>query len=62
MERLQKLQNQLLANNTNNYLQKSNDDVVICCALRTPLTRAKRGPLKDTTPDVLLTHVFRGIL
>ena len=29
---------------------KNPDDVVICSAVRTPLTKAKRGGLKDTAP------------
>eukprot|EP00920_Eleutheroschizon_duboscqi_P036746 GHVT01088326.1.p1 GENE.GHVT01088326.1~~GHVT01088326.1.p1 ORF type:complete len:415 (-),score=108.79 GHVT01088326.1:853-2097(-) len=30
------------------------DDVVVCCAVRTPLTRAKKGGLKDCFPEDLL--------
>jgi len=29
---------------------KNPDDVVICSAVRTPLTKAKRGGLKNTAP------------
>ena len=29
---------------------KCPNDVVICSAVRTPLTKAKRGGLKDTAP------------
>jgi acetyl-CoA acyltransferase 1 len=29
---------------------KNPDDVVICSAVRTPLTKAKKGLLKDTSP------------
>lgn len=39
---------------------KSANDVVICSAVRTPLTKAKKGGLKDTAPDVLLSAVFKG--
>lgn len=38
------------------------DDVVIVSALRTPIAKAKRGGFKDTTPDVLLAHVLKGVL
>lgn len=38
------------------------DDVVIVSALRTPITKARRGGFKDTTPDVLLGHVLRAVL
>ncbi|KAI9225481.1 MAG: Thiolase, N-terminal domain-containing protein [Piptocephalis tieghemiana] len=41
---------------------KGDDDVVIVSALRTPITRAKRGGFKDTLPDVLLTAVLRATL
>ncbi|KAL7689238.1 putative thiolase [Plasmopara halstedii] len=39
-----------------------NDDVVIVSALRTPMTKAHRGGFKDTTPDVLLSHVLKAVL
>ena len=41
---------------------KSPDDVVICCAVRTALTRSKRGPLKDTPPELLLTPLLKAIV
>ena len=28
--------------------EKADDDVVICCAVRTPLCKAKRGAFKDS--------------
>eukprot|EP01137_Pigoraptor_chileana_P023203 Opistho-2@89131 len=37
---------------------KSADDIVVCCAVRTPITKAKRGGLKDTLPDDLLAAVL----
>lgn len=37
---------------------KSDHDVVIVSALRTPLTKAKRGAFKDTTPDIMLEQVY----
>eukprot|EP00878_Enallax_costatus_P000915 GHUV01001045.1.p1 GENE.GHUV01001045.1~~GHUV01001045.1.p1 ORF type:complete len:493 (+),score=165.48 GHUV01001045.1:98-1480(+) len=40
----------------------SNDDVVIVAALRTPLTKAKRGGLKDTDAVDLLATVFKAVL
>lgn len=47
---MQRLQN-LAANLTkNNISANSDDDVVICEAVRTPITKAKRGGLKDTAP------------
>lgn len=41
---------------------KNMDDVVIVTALRTPMTKAKRGKLKDTSADELVKHVLKGIL
>jgi acetyl-CoA acyltransferase 1 len=41
---------------------KSPNDVVIVAAVRTPITRARRGPFKDTLPDELLAAAFKGIL
>lgn len=38
------------------------DDVVIVAALRTPLTKAKRGGLKDTDAVDLLSTVFKAVL
>lgn len=38
------------------------DDVVIVSALRTPITKAKRGGLKDTSPDDLLSAVFEATI
>lgn len=44
-----------------NLLQKSPDDVVITLALRTPLCRAKKGGLKDTSSDELLLAMLKGV-
>jgi hypothetical protein len=40
----------------------SPQDVVIVSALRTPLTRARRGPLKDTPADDLLAAVLSATI
>lgn len=40
--------------------EKSDDDVVICSALRTALTKAKRGAFKDTAPEDLLAPLFKA--
>eukprot|EP00439_Symbiodinium_sp_Y106_P049035 s7069_g6.t1 len=42
--------------------EKADDDVVICCAVRTPLTKAKRGAFANTSPDELLSFVFRAVV
>jgi len=41
---------------------KSPDDVVIISALRTPITRAKKGGFKDTMPDDLLKASLEGVM
>jgi acetyl-CoA acyltransferase 1 len=41
---------------------KKDDDVVIVSALRTPMTRARRGLLSQTAPELLLSHVFKSTL
>ncbi|KAJ2818940.1 3-ketoacyl-CoA thiolase with broad chain length specificity [Coemansia erecta] len=41
---------------------KSNDDVVIVTALRTPITRARKGGFKDTTSEYLLGTILRGVV
>lgn len=41
---------------------KSDDDVVICAAVRTPLTKAKRGGFKDTPAEVLLSTALKGVV
>ncbi|KAI9471185.1 3-ketoacyl-CoA thiolase with broad chain length specificity [Coemansia sp. RSA 990] len=41
---------------------KSPDDVVIVKALRTPITRARKGGFKDTTSEYLLGAILRGIV
>lgn len=45
-----------------NILSKSPHDVVILSSLRTPLTRARKGGLKDTYPEELLCHVLKATL
>jgi acetyl-CoA acyltransferase 1 len=40
-----------------NILQKHPSDVVFVSALRTPVTRAKKGGFKDAYPEELLAHV-----
>lgn len=38
---------------------KSDDDVVICSAVRTPITKGKKGGLKNTAPEVMLSTVLK---
>lgn len=38
---------------------KAEDDVVICAAVRTPVTRGRKGGFKDTGPEVMLAAALR---
>lgn len=42
--------------------RKDGNDVVICCAVRTALTKAKRGGFAKTSPEDLLTPLFKATL
>ena len=43
-------------------ISKNPRDVVVVAAVRTPVTKAKRGALKDTRPDDLLIAAIKGVL
>ncbi|KAF8875741.1 Thiolase, N-terminal domain-containing protein [Mucidula mucida] len=45
----------------NALLEKRPDDVVIVSALRTAITKSKKGGFKDTRPEEMLTHVLRAV-
>lgn len=57
MQRLINLANQI---ESCHISSKSEDDVVICSAVRTAVTKAKKGHLKDTAPEVMLSHVLKA--
>lgn len=61
MERLSNICSQVKANEVS-ATTKSPDDVVICAAVRTPLTKANRGLLKDTAPELMLKPVFEELV
>lgn len=42
--------------------QKNPDDVVITLAIRTPLAKAGRGGLKDTSLDLIVYTLLRKVL
>ena len=58
MNRLTNLSAQLTKTNVTSEA----DDVVICSAVRTPITKAKKGYLKDTSPEVMLSVALKGAL
>ncbi|KAF4611078.1 hypothetical protein D9613_006496 [Agrocybe pediades] len=41
-------------------LQKHDDDVVIVSAVRSAITKGKKGGFKDTRPELILSHVLRA--
>jgi len=43
-------------------LQKNPDDIVITCALRTPITKGGKGGLKDTASSDLLYHALSSLI
>ena len=68
MDRINRL-GRNLSSNANRSLKglgkvgvKSDDDVVIVSALRTPMTRARKGGLSQTAPELMLSHVFKATL
>lgn len=65
LRRIELIRNQLVHNkciNSGKVQAKSDDDVVIVAAVRTPLTKSGKGPLKDTMPEVLVSHVIQELL
>jgi len=61
MERFQLIQNHLRPNLVASPSSKSDDDIVICGAVRTPLTKAKKGPLRDTPSEIVVSHVIKAL-
>ncbi|PPQ96865.1 hypothetical protein CVT26_006052 [Gymnopilus dilepis] len=41
-------------------LQKNDNDVVIVSAVRSAITKSKKGGFKDTKPELILSHVLRA--
>lgn len=65
MERIQKISSHVTANGTDIFADRGEnhaDDVVICSALRTCLSKANKGPLKDTAPETMLKEVVKAII
>jgi acetyl-CoA acyltransferase 1 len=63
--RLQVLSSHIAPNQTMNAGKVSpisDDDVVIVSMARTAMTKAKRGPQKDTAPEVMLSVVLKDVL
>jgi acetyl-CoA acyltransferase 1 len=65
MKRLNVIRKQLLSNkcmNARRPVEKSDDDVVIVAAVRTPLTKSGKGGLKDTLPEILTGQVMAELV
>lgn len=65
LKRLELIRGQLIHNKCMNvkYVDsKSDDDVVIVAAVRTPLTKAGKGLLKDTLPEILTSQVLEELM
>jgi len=66
MQRISKVSNEVKGPKKPNGFgtpgQKCPNDVVIVSALRTPLTKSRKGPLKDSAPEVLLAHVLQAVV
>jgi acetyl-CoA acyltransferase 1 len=62
--RLQQVTSHLVpsSNVANKIGVKSPEDVVIVAALRTAITRARKGGFKDTLPEEMLAGVFKGLI
>lgn len=41
---------------------RSPDDIVICAAVRTPITRARKGGLAKLAPEALLSPLFKAVV
>ncbi|WFD28050.1 acetyl-CoA C-acyltransferase [Malassezia nana] len=46
----------------NQLLEKHDNDVVICGAYRSPVTRAKKGGLAQAAPEEVLGNVLKGLI
>ncbi|KAF8457603.1 Thiolase, N-terminal domain-containing protein [Kalaharituber pfeilii] len=61
-ERLQGVLNHLRPTGVAAITQKNQDDIVVTCAVRTPLTKAFKGGLKDTPLESLLRSLMQSII
>ncbi|RPB24100.1 thiolase [Terfezia boudieri ATCC MYA-4762] len=61
-ECLQGVLSHLKPTGVKDFTQKNPDDVVVTCALRTPLTKAGKGGLKDTPFENLLVSLMKSTI
>lgn len=66
MHRVQRITQHILAPaataSTMSDASKSDDDVVICCALRTAIGKASKGGFKDTPAEDMLAPLFKAVM
>lgn len=61
MERISNISNHVAAGSSGaQKSRKSPDDIVICCAVRSALTKAKRGGFAKTSPEDLLAPLMKA--
>jgi acetyl-CoA acyltransferase 1 len=65
LTRIKLIRSQLLANkclNAGKPVPESDNDVVIIAAVRTPLTKAGKGLLKDTLPEIMTSAIIKELI
>lgn len=62
MERINNISKNTKKRTLSEIGKKSPEDIVIISALRTPITKSKKGGLNNTTPEQLLSHIFKGLI
>lgn len=61
-ERLSQVSSHMQASGRAGLLEKRPDDVVVTCALRTPITKGGKGGFKDTAGADLLHGAFKSLI
>jgi acetyl-CoA acyltransferase 1 len=61
-QRLQSVSSHLAPQGKAALLSKSADDIVVTCALRTPITKGGKGGFKDTAASDLLHGAFKALI
>lgn len=61
-ERLSQVASHFQSGKSGSITEKHPDDIVVTCALRTPITRGGKGGFKDTAAADLLVGAFKALL
>lgn len=59
---IHELEQRLIKSFLNSRTQKNPDDVVITLAIRTPLTKARKGGFKDTGVDGMVVKLLKEVV